>query len=109
MRWASDVTGKTEENSSKWLHRGLEQNTAKGSFVGFLCCFFFFCLYLNYREITLPIVFSSSANRMIAGGRQSAIGRKLLLFYLALALRAKQKQNKKKMQRKHLVKQRQSQ
>lgn len=80
---------KQRKNSSKCLCGGLEQNTAKGSFVGFLC--FFFCLYQGYREITFPIVFRGSANRMIAGGRRGTTGRKLLLFYLALALRAREK------------------
>lgn len=83
----TDVTGKTEEKQLKMVPSGLKQNTAEGSFVGFLCYFLFFfvvCLYQDYREITFPIVFSGSANRMIAGGRRSATGRKLLLFYLAL-------------------------
>lgn len=40
----TDVTGKTEEKQLKMVPSGLKQNTAEGSFVGFLCYFlFFFC------------------------------------------------------------------
>lgn len=38
----------------------------------------FVCLDEDYREITCPIVFRGSANRMIARGRGGATGNKLL-------------------------------
>lgn len=41
---------------------------------------FFVCLDEDYREITCPIVFRGSANRMIAGGRGGAMGNELPLL-----------------------------
>lgn len=74
---------KQRENSSEWSHLDCNKTVLKEALLGFNVDFFFYflfvCLDEDYREITCPIVFRGSANRMIAGGRGSATGKKLLL------------------------------
>lgn len=52
MRWATDVTSKAEEKQLKMAPSGLKQNTARGSFVGFLCFLFLFVPRLQGNNLS---------------------------------------------------------
>lgn len=72
--------GGAAQNAPIWTQN---KTALKEALLAFNVDIFFFpplfvCLDEDYREITCPIVFRGSANRMIAGGRGGATGNELL-------------------------------
>lgn len=100
----TNVSGNSDGRSgSKRSHLDSNKTALKEALLAFNVDIFFppffVCLDEDYREITCPIVFRGSANRMIAGGRGGAVGNEQPLPLPLLSIKRKQGKRGLKMHR----------